>query len=68
MGYRFSLIKLIDSFYNDSQVMSGLFRLLRKATQIITNEDSNSLDKTKLKSDPKDISKTFRVFLSLKRT
>lgn len=61
MGYRFTFMKLIDSFYNDSQIMSGLYRIFRKATQMITNDVSNFLDKSQLKSSPKDISKMFRV-------
>lgn len=61
MGYRFTFLKLIDSYYNDSQIMSGLYRIFRKATQIITNEGSNYLDITSLKSTSKEISKMFRV-------
>ena len=61
MGYRISLLKLIDAFYDDCQIMSGLFRILRKATQIITNESSTLLDKTVLYSNPKDISKKYKV-------
>lgn len=63
MGYRITLLKLIDAFYDDSQIMSGLFRIIRKATQIITNETSPFLDKTILKSSPKDISKMFKVLI-----
>lgn len=61
MGYRFTFIKLIDNYYNDSPIMSGLYRVFRKATQIITNEGSNNLDKSQLKTNPKDIAKVFRV-------
>ena len=61
MGYRFTFIRLIDSYYNDSSIISGLYRILRKATQIITNDSSDYLDKTSLKSHPKEISKMFRV-------
>jgi hypothetical protein len=39
MGYRFTFIRLIDSYYNDSSIISGLYRILRKAIQIITNEE-----------------------------
>jgi hypothetical protein len=61
MGYRITLLKLIDAFYEDSQIMSGLFRIMRKATQIITNEYSPLLDKSTLKSTPKEISKMYKV-------
>ncbi len=61
MGYRFTIMQIIDYYFEDSLVMNGIFRVFRKACQIITNEGSNLLDKSLIKSTPKEISTMFRV-------
>lgn len=60
MSYRVCLLKLIDIYSVDSQLMSGLFRIFRKATQIITNDNTSQLDRSKLDGRPKDITKKFK--------
>lgn len=61
MGYRFTLMKIIDFYNDDSLIMNGIFRVFRKSCQIIANEGSNFLDKNFLKQTPKEISNTFKV-------
>lgn len=63
MSYRICLLKMIDIFSMDSSLMSGLFRVFRKSTQLITNHSTPLLDRNKLDGRPKDISKKFKLLL-----
>jgi len=63
MSYRICLLKIIDIYSTDSQMMSGLFRIFRKTSQQITNDYSSNLDKKRIDGRPKDISKKFKILL-----
>ena len=63
MSYRISWLKLIDVYSVDSQIMSGLFRVFRKATQLITNDTSPFLDRSRIQGKPRDISKKLKLLL-----
>ena len=63
MSYRISLLKLIDVYSIDSQMMSGLFRVFRKATQLITCDTSPLIDRNRMEGKPKDVSKKFKAML-----
>jgi hypothetical protein len=60
MSYKVSLLKLIDVYSSDSQMMSGLFKVFRKATQLLTYDSSTLLDKEQLDESPYSISKSTR--------
>ena len=61
MSQRIHLLRIIESFINDSPLMSSLCRLMRKATQNITYDSSSLLDRSQIPGRPKDISKQFKV-------
>jgi hypothetical protein len=63
MSYKISLLKLIDVYASDSEIMSGLFRVFRKATQLITYDSSILLDKEQLEESPYLMSKKYKISL-----
>jgi hypothetical protein len=63
MSYKISLLKLIDVYTSDSEIMSGLFRVFRKATQLITYDSSILLDKEQLEESPNLMSKKYKISL-----
>lgn len=63
MSYRVCLMKMIDIYSTDSQLMSGLFRIFRKASQQITNDSTSFLDRNKIDGRPKEITKKFKILL-----
>ena len=63
MSYKISLLKLIDVYTSDSEIMSGLFRVFRKATQLITYDSSILLDKEQLEESPYLMSKKYKISL-----
>lgn len=49
---RFEIIKIIEEFLEDSQIISNIFRLFRKVLVVITNEElhkGNTTDKMSVK-------------------
>ena len=61
MSQRINFIKMIELYISDSSIICGLCRLMRKATQNITNDTNPLLDRSQIPSRPKDISKQFKV-------
>jgi hypothetical protein len=55
-------VKIIDLFFNESQVVSGIIRLMRKCLQIIDNDNPNVIDYEQITSiQPDKLSKNFKV-------
>jgi hypothetical protein len=55
-------VKIIDLFFNESQVVSGIIRLMRKCLQIIDNDNPNVIDYDQITSiQPDKLSKNFKV-------
>lgn len=67
MSQRIIFLKIIEFYISDSPLISSLCRLMRKATQNITIENSNFLDRTQIPGRPKDITKQFKVFIMFKQ-
>jgi hypothetical protein len=63
MSYKISLLKLIDVYIKDSEMMIGLFRIFRKATQILTYDSCTLIDKEQTEGSPNVISKKFKISL-----
>ncbi len=51
-------MKLLENYLDNSQIVSGVIRLFRKAIQILSNDNHPLLDKTK---EPKIFAKQFKV-------
>jgi hypothetical protein len=60
---RITIMKCIEGYMNDSQIISSMFRLLRKTIQVLTNNSSMMLDLSKVSVQPKAFSKEFRKLL-----
>ena len=63
MSYRICLLKLIDEYSMDSEIMSGLIRVFRKATQILTYDSSVLIDKSMIEGSPQEVSRKFKILL-----
>ena len=61
MSQRINFLKMIESNILDSTLISSLCRLMRKATQNISNDNSPLLDRSQIPGKPKDINKQFKV-------
>jgi hypothetical protein len=55
---RVTLLKIMELFIDDSQVIGGIIRILRKCVQVLTNHSNILLDRTK---EPRNFAKEFRV-------
>jgi hypothetical protein len=58
ISHRVSLLKILDFFLNDSQVVGGVVRLFRKIIQVLTNDTNNLIDKSR---EPRIFAIEFRV-------
>lgn len=57
---RVYLLKVLENFLDDSQIVGAVIRIFRKLIQILTTESNSLIDKSK---EPKVFAKEFRVFL-----
>lgn len=55
---RIYLLKAMESFLDDSQIVSGIIRIFRKLIQILTTDSNSLVDRSK---EPKVFAKEFRV-------
>lgn len=58
---RIYILRLIDCFMTDSQIIGSIFRIFRKTVQVLTNDSSSLLDVNRLNMNPKEFSSKFRV-------
>jgi hypothetical protein len=62
---RIAFLKLADLFMSDSQIVGSIFRIFRKAIQVLTNENEQLVDINFVACSPQVYSKEFRVSLNL---
>ncbi len=58
---RMSVLRLIDNYLSDSQLIGSIFRIFRKVIQVLTNDSSSLLNLSKMNIHPKEFSIKFRV-------
>jgi hypothetical protein len=58
ISHRVSLLKILDFYLNDSQVVGGVVRLFRKIIQVLTNDTNNLIEKSR---EPRIFAIEFRV-------
>jgi hypothetical protein len=68
MSQRIHFLRIIESHIDDTPLISSLCRVMRKATQNITFENSSLLDRSQIPGRPRDISKQFKVDLVNRRS
>jgi hypothetical protein len=58
---RNTIIKLVDSYMQDSIVISSIFRVIRKLIQVLSNSNTNLLNAESVNVNPKDFALKFKV-------
>jgi len=61
MTHRMTFLGVVDLFIQYSDIISGILKIWRKATQFVTFDSPTSLDLSKVKGKPKDIAYIFKV-------
>ena len=55
---RINILKVMEIYIDDSQIVAGIIRMFRKLIQILTTDSNSIIDKSK---DAKTFSREFRV-------
>jgi hypothetical protein len=58
---RVNILKIVETFLEDSQVISGIFVIFRKSIQVLSNDSHHLVDKSMLNISPDEFALSIKV-------